>query len=89
MQPVSSVTAFVARHALRPTDDPVAEDILSSLDREQRLVIEAQAVEPAERRAWLRPRSGHEWSETWLRHVEDGAFIAVRRELQRRGLWRP
>ncbi len=89
MEPVSSVTAFVLRHATRPTEDPVALEILSSLDPEARLVVEAQAVPPAERRAWLRARTGNrEWSEAWLRHVEDGAFVTLRRELQGRGLLR-
>ena len=88
MEPVSSVTAFVLRHATRPTDDPVAADILSALDPEARLVVEAQAVPPVERRAWLRARSGREWSAAWLHHVEDGAFVALRRELQRRALLR-
>ena len=88
MEPVSSVTAFVLRHATRPTDDPVAVDILSALDPEARLVIEAQAVPPGERRAWLRARTGRDWSDAWLRHVEDGVFVTLRRELQRRGLLR-
>ena len=89
MQPVSSVTAFVSRHATRPTDDAVASEILSVLDPEARLAVEAQAVPPPERRAWLRAHSGRDWSEAWLRHVEDGAFVTLRRELQRRGLLRP
>lgn len=88
MEPVSSVTGFVSRHATRPTDDPVASDILSVLDPEARLVVEAQAVPPQERRIWLRAHSGRDWSEAWLRHVEDGAFVTLRRELQRRGLLR-
>jgi hypothetical protein len=88
VEPVSSVIAFVARYAERPTDDAVAAEILSALDADGRLVIAAQAVPRGERRAWLRQRSGRDWSEAWLLHVEQQAFVAVRRELQRRGLLR-
>ena len=88
MQPVSSVAAFVARYMARPADDPVAAAIVETLDREARLAVEAQALPAPQRRTWLRQRSGRDWSPTWLAHVEARAFVQLRRELQRQGLWR-
>jgi hypothetical protein len=89
VQPVSSVVAFVARWAAGGTsNDPVAAEILAQLDDEARLVIAAQAV-PIERRAqWLREQSGSEWSSERLAHVEQRAFVELRRALQRAGMWR-
>ena len=84
---MSSVAAFVARYVERPADDPVAAAIVATLDRDARLAVAAQALAPPQRRAWLRERSGNEWSEARLAHVEAHAFVQLRRELQRRGLW--
>lgn len=88
MQPVSSVAAFVARYIERPADDPVAADILAALDGEARLALQARSIAPSERAGWLRQHSDTEWSAAWLAHVDGRASVALRRELQRRGLWR-
>ena len=88
MQPVSSVAAFVALYVERRADDPIAAAILEGLDAEARLAVGAAALPPDRRGAWLRERSGTEWSAAWLAHVEQRAYVALRRDLQRRGLWR-
>ena len=87
MRPVASVVAFVARLSHEATADPAAAEILSALDPEARMAIDAQAQPMVARRAWLEARSGEPWSEARLAHVEQRAFIQLRRELQRRGLW--
>ena len=85
---MNSVAAFIAQHAHQPTTFPVVAEILSALDAEARLAIDAQAEPAGARRAWLQARSGEAWSEARLAHVEQRAFVQLRRELQRRGLWR-
>lgn len=89
MQPIGSVAAFVARYGAGVAAEPAAAEILDTLDAEARLVVDAQAQPLAERRAWLSARSASEWSEARLTHVEQRAFVELRRELQRRGFWRP
>jgi hypothetical protein len=85
VRPVSSVAAFIAEHAV---GDPTAASIVDSLDEDARLAVAAQRQPLAERRAWLRERTSKDWSAAWLAHVEQGAFVRIRRELQRRGMWR-
>ena len=68
--------------------DPVAAQILRTLDDEGRLVIAAQAVPAAARAGWLRERSGSEWSAARLAHVEQRVFVELRRALQAHELWR-
>ena len=85
MRPFSSVAAFVAAHA---AGEPEAAAIVDGLDEDARLAVAAQRQPAAERRAWLRQRTGRDWSAAWLAHVEQGAFVRIRRELQRRGMWR-
>jgi hypothetical protein len=87
VQPVSSVAAFIARYVAGGAADPVAAEILGGLDGAARLAVDAQAVAASERRTWLRARSGEEWSAARLAHVEQRAFVELRRALQRRGLW--
>jgi hypothetical protein len=89
VQPVGSVAAFVARYGAGAAADPAAAEILDTLDAEARLVVDAQAQPLAERRAWLSARSGTAWAEARLSHVEERAFVQLRRELQRRGFWQP
>ena len=89
MQPVGSVAAFIARYAARPISDPVAAEIVAALDGEARLAVDAQAQPAAERPAWLRVAGDHDWSDAMCDHIERRAFVALRRELQRRGLWLP
>jgi hypothetical protein len=88
VQPVSSVAAFVARYIEPPADDPTALEIIATLDGEARLALQARAVVPATRAAWLQQHSGSAWSAARLEHVDARASVALRRELQRRGLWR-
>ena len=89
MQPASSVVAFIARWAADGTsNDPLAARILGQLDAEARLVVAAEGI-PVERRAeWLRAHSGTEWSNERLAHVEQRAFVELRRALQHAGMWR-
>ena len=87
MRPVASVTAFIARYAQSPSADPVAAEILAGLDAEARLAIDGQAQPLGERQRWLEWQSGDAWSAARLAHVEQRAFVAIRRALQRRGLW--
>ena len=84
MAPVSSVAVFVARYG--DGADPVAAEVLASLDGEERAVIGMRALPAAARGPLLRPGG---WSDAYLSHVEQRAFVHVRRELQRRGLWQP
>ena len=87
MRPVGSVTAFLARHARQPGADPAAVEILAGLDAEARLAVDAQAQPAHQRAAWLQERSGEAWSAARLAHVEQRAFVEIRRALQHRGLW--
>lgn len=86
MEPVTSVAAFIAGRLGR--SDAAAEAIVAALDDDARAVVEAQAVAAAQRLAWLRARTGRDWSPAWLAHVEQRAWVELRRALQARGLWR-
>ena len=85
MQAVSSVAAFIAEYA---AGDPDAAAIVDGLDDDARLAVAAQAQPAGQRRAWLHERTGRDWSAAWLAHVEQRAFVQIRRELQRRAIWR-
>jgi hypothetical protein len=88
VQPVSSVAAFVARYvAGGPTEQRAAATVLVALDADARLVVEAQRLPVSRRQAWLREQTGRAWGAAWLAHAEQRAFVELRRELQRRGLW--
>jgi hypothetical protein len=89
VQPVGSVAAFIARYVTRPISDPLAAEIVQALDDEARLAVQAQALPAAERPAFRRASGGHDWSDAVCAHVERRAFVALRRELQRRGMWLP
>lgn len=80
------MAAFIAEHT---ANDPAAAAILAELDEETRLAVAAQARPQPLRCAWLRERTGSAWSPARLAHVEDRAFVALRRALQRRGMWQP
>lgn len=86
MTPVSSVIAFLAR-ALTDADLR-ASALLQALDLDDEAwaAVEAQAAPAAERRQWMAVRSGRPWTEAQLAHVEARAFVAIRRQLQARGL---
>jgi hypothetical protein len=81
----SSVLVFIAA----AERDPAAAAVVAGLDAEVRWVVAAQAQPAASRRDWLRQHTGQEWSESRLAHLEQLAFIRIRRELQRRGAWQP
>ena len=82
----SSVAALIAQSGV---GDQTATDIIDVLDDEARLVVTAQRLPQAERLAWLRAETDAEWSDARLAHVEQRAFVQLRRQLQRRGLWQP
>ena len=84
MERVGSVAALIALSAV---GDPAAVAIVDALDEEARLVVAAQREPPPARLAWMRAHSGEEWSAARLAHVEQRAFVEIRRALQRRGLW--
>jgi hypothetical protein len=74
MEAVSSVEAFLAMYLDHPQLDPTAADILS-------------ALEPDERAALREARHNPQHSQRAHR-LEEQAYIRLRRELQRRGLFR-
>lgn len=85
----SSVTAFVA--AAQTGSDPRAQALLvaitSELADDERLVVDAQQEPSGRRVQWLETRTGRRWTPAQLAHVEGLAFVAIRRELQRQGLF--
>jgi hypothetical protein len=87
MEGVTSVAAFVLLHQDGGETNEAAE-IFARLDPEERLALRAWRVAPGERIEWLRRNGGHGWTEARLEHVEARASLRLRRELQRRGLWR-
>lgn len=86
MEPVTSVAAFVLLHEDSGGQDEPA-DVFACLDSDEKLALRAWQVEPARRLDWLRRNSDGDWTQTKLEHVEAGAMLRLRRELQRRGLW--
>ena len=87
MTPVSSVTAFLAR--ARRGADREAADLLAAfdLDDDARAAIEAQSGSPAERLQRMEARTGRTWTAAQLAHVESRAMVAIRRQLQAKGLY--
>jgi hypothetical protein len=85
--PVSSVTAFLAR--ARSGADREAADLLAALDLDDdaRAAVDAQRVSAAARRQWLEARTGRVWTAAQLAHVESRALVAIRRQLQAKGLY--
>lgn len=86
MEPVTSVAAFVSLHRGGESDEAV--EIFDQLDPEERLVLRAWCVEPGGRVEWLRRNGDQQWTTAKLEHVGARASVRLRRELQRRGLWR-
>jgi hypothetical protein len=87
MESVTSVAVFVLLHQGSDETSEVAE-IFDRLDPEERLALRAWRVAASDRLEWLRAHSDHEWTQATLEHVEARASLRLRRELQRRGLWR-
>ena len=87
MEPVSSVTAFLARYAAAPAADADAASVLAVLDDEELLVLRARDLLATERLAWLEERTGEAWGAARFEHTEQRLAVRLRRELQRRGLW--
>jgi len=85
--PVSSVTAFLAR--AQSGGDREAADLLAALDLddEARAAVEAQSVSPAARLQRMEARTGRTWTDAQLAHVESRAMVAIRRQLQAKGLY--
>lgn len=88
MAPVSSVAAFLAAARGPGPSAREAAEILGGLDGDARAVADAQAVAAAHRLAWMEARTGRPWSAAELARAEARAFVAIRRALQARGLWR-
>jgi hypothetical protein len=84
---VTSVAAFVLLHQDGGDTNQIGE-IFARLDPDERLVLRSWRVAPSDRLEWLRRNSGREWTQSRLEHVEAQASLRLRRELQRRGLWR-
>jgi hypothetical protein len=57
------------------------------LDGQARAAAAAQAIPAQDRLAWMAERTGREWTRAQLAHVEARTFVAIRRQLQARGLW--
>ena len=72
MQPVSSVTAFLARHLSRPTVDAEAQEILALLDPIQRRVAEELARTPQreDRLRHLAEETGTRWEPARYDRIE-------------------
>jgi hypothetical protein len=87
MQPVSSVTAFLARHLSPPDVDPEAQEILAPLDPTERRVAEELARTPlrAERLRHLAEQTGTPWEPARYERIEARALRRLSRELTRRG----
>ncbi len=85
----SSVTAFLAR-AVGPAAEPDWQRVLGAidLDDEARTVAALQALPARERLAAVSERTGERWTPAQLAHAEARTFVAIRRALQQRGLWR-
>lgn len=86
MEPVTSVAAFVLLYGSGSEGE--GSEILAGLEPEERLVLRAWQVDPAERLEWLRRNGVSDWTRAKLEHVEASAFLRLRRDLQRRNLWR-
>jgi len=91
MQPVSSVTAFLARHLSRPTVDAEAQEILALLDPIQRRVAEELARTPQreDRLRRLAEETGTRWDPARYDRIEARALQHLSHELTRRGWLQP
>jgi hypothetical protein len=86
VEPVSSVEAFLALYLENPGRDPVAAEILSQLDDDERAVLRSRRItQPSRPPAGAPPQL----SEAAAAHVEERALVTLRRALQQRGLLRP
>lgn len=91
MQRVSSVLAFLARY-LRASDiDPEAREVLDTLSRAQRRLLEllAQIRDQHERAQRLSEEVGEVWSPERYTRAEALALSRLRQELARRDLLEP
>lgn len=91
MQPVSSVTAFLAHHLSRPTVDAEAQEILALLDPIERLVAEELARTPwrEDRLRRLAEQTGTPWEPGRYERIEARALHRLSHELTRRGWLQP
>jgi len=87
MQPVSSVTAFLARYLCGPDINPEVREVLAALDPIDRRIVEEYARTPAadERRRRLAEQTGEVWEPVQYDRAEARALSRLQRELNRRG----
>jgi hypothetical protein len=87
MQPVSSVTAFVARHLSRPSVDAEAQEVLALLDPIEHRVAEELARTPRreDRLHRLAEQTGTPWEPARYDRMEARVLRHLSRELTRRG----
>jgi hypothetical protein len=87
MQPVSSVTAFLARDLSPPDVDPEAQEILALLDPTERQLVEELAHTPRreDRLRHLAEQTGASWEPARYERIEARALRRLSRELTRRG----
>jgi hypothetical protein len=78
MEPVSSVTAFLALYGEDGAGDAQAAEVLAALDEEERRALSVPGARSRVTDAGAARRQ----------HARRRAEIRLRRELQRRGLWR-
>lgn len=91
MQPVSSVTAFLARHVLRPTVDAEAQEMLALLDPIERRVAEELVRTPQreDRLRRLAEQTGTRWEPARYDRIEARTLRRLNHELTRRGWLQP
>jgi DNA-directed RNA polymerase sigma subunit (sigma70/sigma32) len=91
MQPVSSVTAFLARHVSRPTVDAEAQEMLALLDPIERRVAEELARTPQreDRLRRLAEQTGMPSEPARYDRIEARALRHLNQELTRRGWLQP
>jgi len=91
MQPVSSVTAFLACHLSRPSVDAEVEEMLALLDPIERWVAEGLARTPRreDRLRRLAEETGTRWEPARYDRIEARALRRLSHELTRRGWLQP
>ena len=91
MQPVSSVTAFLARHLSQHNVDPEVQELLALLDPIERLVAEELVRTPRQedRLHRLAEETGTPWEPARYDRIEARALRRLSHELTRRGWLQP
>jgi hypothetical protein len=91
MQPVSSVTAFLARHLSQPPVDAESEEMLALLDPIERRVAEELARTPRreDRLRRLAEQTGTPWEPARYDRTEARVLRRLTRQLMSRGWLQP